>query len=80
MVGIQLKDQLPCGRSSNPSKDVMHNTDNFPSTNVIYECDFVSYDKLSMKPTLTAAGILIFNRNKKCEWLKEKQKMNLRAS
>ena len=76
MVQSQLKDQLPGGKYYQPSEEVLAETRNCPTTNVLSERDFAAYDRhLRMKPnlsTVAATGVIMFNNNKTLEWLNDK--------
>ena len=64
-VKHQLKDQLPTGKYYKPSKEVMSGLKHCPTTDIVSERDFATYDqKMTPKPTpsnITACGVIMFN-------------------
>ena len=78
MVKRQLKDQLPTGKYYKPRKEVMSDLKHCPTTDIVSERDFATYDqKMTPKPTpsnITACGVIMFNNSKSCDWLANKSK------
>ena len=77
MVKHQLKHQLSGGKYYKPTKEIMSDLKHCPTTNIVSERDFATYDqKMTQKPTLSdiaACGVIMFN-NKSCDWLANKSK------
>ena len=81
MVKHQLKHQLSGGKYYKPTKEIMSDLKHCPTTNIVSERDFATYDqKMTQKPTLSdiaACGVIMFN-NKSCDWLANKSKEEIK--
>jgi E1A/CREB-binding protein len=73
LIRRQVEDQLPGGKFSKPSADVLAQTSSCPTTNLITERDFAHLDQqLKSKPnisTLAVTGSVMFLNNKTCAWM-----------
>ena len=82
MVEHQLKDQVPGGKYFKPNKEIMSDLKHCPTTNIVSEPDFATYDqKMSQAPTLSdiaACDVVIFNNNKSSDWLANKPKEEIK--
>ena len=73
---------LPGGKYYKPNKEIMFDLKYCPTTNIISEHDFATYDqKMTQKPTLSdiaACGVIMFNDNESSAWLANKSKAEIK--